>query len=95
MDQRIWDNITADYDRGVEDNPNPIITRYLEREMEILASLCKSVCKSNDECSVIDMGAGTGRAIFALDKELRRYSVYFYGVEGLEPMLKRVNQKRS
>ena len=39
------------------------------------------------------MGAGTGRVLFALDKNLENNSIEFIGVEVSEPMLNRANQK--
>ena len=95
MDQNVWDDMAADYDKSVEDNQNPIIINYLRNEIEILGSLCKNISESNKNCSIIDMGAGTGRVIFALDENLQKDSVQFYGVEVSEPMLIRANQKNQ
>ena len=93
MDHTVWDDMAADYDKSVEDNRSPIIVDYLRKEIEIIAGLCRNISESNGKCSIIDMGAGTGRAIFALDEKLQRDSIQFYGVEVSEPMLIRANQK--
>ena len=95
MEHNLWDDLASDYDESVEDNQDPVITKYLDREMGILSRLCGNVCKFNKNCSIIDMGAGTGRVIFALDKKLQNDSVQFYGVEVSVPMIKRANQKNK
>ena len=87
--------MATDYDKSVEDNQNPIIVQYLKREIEILAILCKNIFESNNNCTVIDMGSGTGRAIFALDQTLQTDSIQFCGVEVSDPMLNLANQKRQ
>ena len=95
MKDGLWDDMASDYDESVEDNQDPIITTYLDREIEILSNLCKDVCQSNKNCSIIDMGAGTGRVIFALDEKLQNDSLEFVGVEISKPMLNRANQKKE
>ena len=77
MDQKIWDNLAVDYDKSVEDNENSLIVNYLEREIDILTTLCERMCRLNNNCSIIDMGAGTGRVVFALDKKLHNTNVQF------------------
>lgn len=94
MDQNLWDDMASDYDNSVEDNQDPIIVRYLNREIEIISNLCKDIGKSSKNCSIIDMGAGTGRAIFALDEKIQNRLIQFYGVEISDPMIKRANQKK-
>jgi ubiquinone/menaquinone biosynthesis C-methylase UbiE len=93
MDQKIWDNLAVDYDKSVENNENSLIVNYLKREIDILATLCESMCRLNNNCSIIDMGAGTGRVVFALDKKLHNTNVQFYGVEISEPMLNYAHKK--
>ena len=93
MDHKLWDDLAVDYDKSVEDNQTPIITNYLKREIEILTSICSKITNSAKNYSIIDMGAGTGRVLFALDKNLKNNSLEFIGVEVSEPMLKRANQK--
>ena len=93
MDQKIWDNLAVDYDKSVEDNENSLIINYLKREIDILATLCERMCRLNNNCSIIDMGAGTGRVVFALDKKLHNTNVQFYGVEISEPMLNYAHKK--
>ena len=93
MDHKIWDNLAIDYDKSVEDNENPLIVNYLKKEIDILTSLCERICKLNNNCSIIDMGAGTGRVVFALDEKLHNTTVQFYGVEISETMLNCANRK--
>ena len=93
MDQKIWDNLAVDYDKSVEDNENSLIINYLKREIDILVTLCERMCRLNNNCSIIDMGAGTGRVVFALDKKLHNTNVQFYGVEISEPMLNYAHKK--
>ena len=93
MDQKIWDNLAVDYDKSVENNENSLIVNYLKREIDILTNLCERMCKLNHNCSIIDMGAGTGRVVFALDKKLHNTNVQFYGVEISEPMLNYAHKK--
>ena len=95
MDANLWNDMASDYDKSVEDNQDPIITKYLDKEIELLSNLCQNICESNQNCSIIDMGAGTGRVIFALDEKLQNNSIKFYGVEVSEPMLKYANQKNQ
>lgn len=95
MKEGLWDDMASDYDKSVESNQDPIITRYLDREMDIISNLCRNICQSNKNCSIIDMGAGTGRAIFALDKMLEKDSVEFVGVEASKPMIRRANEKKE
>ena len=47
MDHNLWDDLASDYDESVEDNQDPVITKYLDREMCILSRLCGNVCKFN------------------------------------------------
>ena len=95
MDKEIWDDMAIDYDKSVEDNQDAIIVNYIKKEIEILITLCNRVYDSNKNCSIIDMGAGTGRVIFALDEKLQRNVIKFYGVEVSEPMLNHANQKNK
>jgi len=95
MKDGLWDDMASDYDKSVESNQDPTIARYLDREIEILSNLCRNICQFNKNCSIIDMGAGTGRAIFALDKMLEKDSVEFVGVEVSKPMIRRANQKKE
>jgi SAM-dependent methyltransferase len=93
MDNKSWDSLAADYDKSVEDNQNPLIINYLKKEIEILNTLCQKHSDSHKNFSIIDMGAGTGRVVFALDKKLRNESIEFFGVENSDTMLDCSNQK--
>ena len=93
MDQNLWDDMANAYDESVENNQDPIIVGYLQREIEILSRLCSTISKSNKKCSIIDMGSGTGRVVFALDQKLQKESTKFFGVEVSDPMLKHATKK--
>lgn len=95
MDHKLWDDLATDYDKSVEDNQTPTIIDYLKKEIEILTSICSNITNSTKNYSIIDMGAGTGRVLFALDKNLKNNSLKFIGVEVSEPMLERANQKNQ
>ena len=95
MDQNLWDDMANAYDESVENNQDPIILGYLQREIEILSNLCSTISKSNKKCSIIDMGSGTGRVIFALDQRIQKDSIQFFGVEVSDPMLKHAKKKTS
>ena len=95
MDHKIWDGMAIDYDNSVENNQDPIIVNYLKKEIDILTNLCKKVYDSNKNSSIIDMGVGTGRVIFALDERLQESATKFYGVEVSEPMLEYAKQKNN
>ena len=93
MDQNLWDDMANAYDESVENNQDPTIAGYLAREIEILTNLCETVSKSNQKCSIIDMGSGTGRVIFALDQKIQQAPIQFVGVEVSDPMIKHANKK--
>ena len=95
MDHKLWDDLATDYDKSVEENQTPTIIDYLNKEIEILTSICSNITNSTKNYSIIDMGAGTGRVLFALDKNLKNNSLEFIGVEVSEPMLERANQKNQ
>jgi len=95
MDNKSWDDLASDYDKSVEDNTSPLIINYLKQEIEILVSICVKHNHSNKKFSVIDMGAGTGRVVFALDKKLHDNSINFLGVENSDSMLNYAHQKNN
>ena len=95
MDKEIWDDMAIDYDKSVEDNQSQLIINYLNKEIEILNILCKKHSKANDTFSIIDMGAGTGRVVFALDEKLHNAAIEFFGVENSDSMLTYANNKKN
>lgn len=95
MDNKSWDDLAADYDKSVEDNQSPLIINYLNKEIEILNILCQKHSNTNTNFSIIDMGAGTGRVVFALDKKLHNDSIEFFGVENSDSMLNFANHKNN
>jgi ubiquinone/menaquinone biosynthesis C-methylase UbiE len=95
MDHESWDNLAADYDVSVEDNPSPLIVDYIDQEIQILNVLCEKHARAKSNFSIIDMGAGTGRVVFALEKKLRNDSIEFFGVENSDSMLNFANHKNN
>ncbi len=95
MNNKSWDDLAADYDKSVEDNQSPLVINYLTEEIEILKNLCEKHSRLNKNFSVIDMGAGTGRVVFALDEKLHDDSIDFLGIENSDLMLKYANQKNK
>jgi len=96
LDKTNWDDISSEYDQCVEENRDPVIVNYMQKEMNIVSELCRKVRnKNNTECSVIEMGSGTGRVIYSLNKILKDNSISFYGVEISEHMLKKAIEKRK
>ena len=93
MDKKIWDNLAVDYDKSVENNQNPLIVTYLKKEIDILSTICKKIWDLDNHCSIIDMGSGTGRVVFALDEKLKKKTVQFCGVEISNQMLNHANKK--
>ncbi len=96
MNEKNWDDISIDYDLSVEKNKDPVIVNYLQKEMNVVGQLCRKVLKNNNnQCSVIEMGSGTGRAMFSLNNMLNNTSTQFYGIEISKHMIKRANEKKS
>ena len=95
MDKDRWDDISSDYDKSVENNNNPIIKEYLKNEMEILITICKRTGTKNEKLSIIDIGSGTGRVLFSLNKILNDQSISFYGIDNSDHMINRANTKKT
>lgn len=96
MNKGNWGDISSDYDQSVEDNDDSVIFNYLQTEMTIVTNICKQIIKkSKNKFSIIDMGSGTGRVIFSLNKALNDNSVLFYGLDTSESMVHKANKKNS
>ena len=95
MNRKRWDDISSDYDQSVENNGDSVISNYLQAEMTIVTNLCKQIIrKYKNRCSIIDMGSGTGRVIFSLNKAINDKSVLFYGLDTSENMINKANKKK-
>ena len=94
MDKGRWDDISSDYDDSVENNTEPTIKEYLKNEMQVLFNICKNMARKNEKLSIIDVGSGTGRVLFELDKMLDDDSISFYGIDNSEHMINRANKKK-
>ena len=62
--------MSSEYDNNVENNSDSGISGYISEEIRIASQLCRKVIKPNAKYSIIDMGSGTGRVLFALQKAL-------------------------
>ena len=70
MDDAAWDDMSSRYDDNVEKNPNPVVSGYVSEEIRIAGELCRKIMKPDVNYTVIDMGSGTGRVLFSLQKYL-------------------------
>ena len=94
MDGDAWNDMSSEYDNCVENNPNHVISNFIEEEITIIANLCKKIIKPDKKYTIIDMGSGTGRVLFSLHKILGD-SVSFFGLDASEPMIELSKQKQS
>ena len=93
MDDNSWDDMSSMYDDNVENNFDPVISGYLSEEIRIVSDLCKKVMKPDVGYTVIDMGSGTGRVLFLLQKILGN-SVSYCGLDVSESMIRLSKNKR-
>ena len=94
MDGDAWDDMSSEYDRCVERNPDSVISGFIKEEIRITANLCKKIIKPNKKYTIIDMGSGTGRVLFSLYKILGD-SVSYCGLDASEPMVEISKQKQE
>ena len=98
-----WDDMSHEYDNSVENNTDYVISGFLSEEIRIASSLCKKVIKPDSKYTIIDMGSGTGRVLFALrsilghdgNNSLNGQSVSFCGLDASEPMIRLSKKKQS
>ena len=94
MDADAWNEMSSDYDSCVENNSDPVISGFIDQEIKLTVNLCKKVILPNKKYSIIDMGCGTGRVLFSLQKEFDE-NVSFYGFDASEPMIKFSKTKQN
>ncbi|MDH3204946.1 MAG: hypothetical protein OEL81_09760, partial [Nitrosopumilus sp.] len=70
MNNDAWDDMSSEYDNNVEKNSDQIISGYISEEIKIIANLCNKIIKPDTKYTIIDMGSGTGRVLFALHQIL-------------------------
>jgi SAM-dependent methyltransferase len=89
-----WDIISTRYDNNVEENHDPIISSYLRKENEIVCDLCKKTSDKYKNLCIIEIGTGTGRAIFSIYEKLQDKSIKFFGIDISESMISKANKKK-
>ncbi|MGI9567220.1 MAG: class I SAM-dependent methyltransferase [Nitrosopumilus sp.] len=94
MDDDAWDDMSSEYDDNVENNLDPVISSFISEEIRIVSNLCKKIIRSNTKCTVIDMGSGTGRVLFAL-RDILGDSVSYCGIDSSKPMIQLSKNKQA
>ena len=94
MDDESWNDMSSQYDDNVEKNSDPVVSGYVSEEIRITSDLCKKVMKPNVKYTLIDMGSGTGRVLFALRKILGN-SASYCGLDVSDSMIKISKNKQS
>ena len=86
MDDNTWNDMSSQYDNNVERNSDPVISGYISEEIRIIGDLCKKIIKPDVKYTIIDMGSGTGRVLFSLQKILGD-SASYCGLDVSESMI--------
>ena len=89
----VWDDMSSEYDKCVEENPDSVISGFIDEEIKITANLCKKIIKPDKKYTIIDMGSGTGRILFSLYK-IFGDSISYYGLDASEQMVQLSKQKQ-
>ena len=93
MDYTAWNDLSSEYDKNVELNFDPVISGFISEEIKITSDLCKKVFKPDNRYTIIDMGSGTGRVLFALYSVLGN-SISYRGLDASLPMVQ-LSQKKQ
>ena len=93
MDGDAWNDMSSEYDKCVENNPDPVISGFINEELKITTRLCKKIIDLDKKFTMVDMGSGTGRVLFSLYK-IFGDSVTYYGLDTSEPMIQISKQKQ-
>ena len=94
MDGNTWNDMSSEYDNNVEGNYDPVISGYLSEEIKITGNLCKKVIKPDTKYTIIDLGSGTGRVLFALRSVLGP-SLSYCGLDISKSMIQLSKNKQS
>jgi ubiquinone/menaquinone biosynthesis C-methylase UbiE len=94
MDDESWNDMSSQYDDNVEKNSDPVVSGYVSEEIRITSELCKKIMKPDVNYTLIDMGSGTGRVLFALRKILGN-SASYCGLDVSDSMIKISKNKQS
>jgi len=68
MDGDAWNGMSSEYDDCVERNDDRVISNFIGEEIRIVADLCERFIEPDRKHTIIDMGSGTGRVLFSLNK---------------------------
>ena len=94
MNGDAWNDMSSEYDDNVEGNFDPVISGYLSEEIKITSNLCKKIIKPNRKYTIIDMGSGTGRVLFAL-RSILGASISYCGLDVSKSMIRLSKNKQS
>jgi len=93
MDGDAWNDMSSEYDDCVERNDDRVISNFIGEEIRIVADLCERFIEPDRKYTIVDMGSGTGRVLFSLNKILGS-SVSFCGLDASKPMIEISRQKQ-
>ena len=94
MGDNTWNDMSSQYDDNVERNSDPVISGYISEEMRITSDLCRKIMNPDVKYTIIDMGSGTGRVLFSLQKILGD-SASYCGLDVSESMIRVSKNKQS
>ena len=94
MDGDAWNDMSSEYDNSVEGNFDSVISGYLSEEIKITSNLCKKIIKPDVSYTIIDMGSGTGRVLFAL-RSILGTSISYCGLDISQSMIQLSKNKQS
>ena len=89
-----WDEMSSEYDENVENNPDHVISNFIEQEIRITLEICKKTITPGKKFTIVDLGSGTGRVLFALQKILGD-SVSYCGLDASKSMVAISSAKKS
>ncbi len=93
MNNSAWNDMSSQYDDNVEKNSDPVISGYISEEIRITSDLCKKIMKPDVTYTIVDMGSGTGRVLFALRKIFGNSASYL-GLDVSESMIQLAKNKQ-
>jgi ubiquinone/menaquinone biosynthesis C-methylase UbiE len=94
MDGDAWNDMSSEYDDNVEGNVDSVISGYLSEEIKITSNLCKKIIQPDVKYTIIDMGSGTGRVLFAL-RSILGTSISYCGLDVSQSMIQLSKNKQS
>jgi len=94
MDGDAWNDMSSEYDDNVEGNFDSVISGYISEEIKITSNLCKKIIKPDVRYTIIDMGSGTGRVLFAL-RSILGNSLSYCGLDVSQSMIQLSKNKQS